>query len=79
MGAVETEMENHLSIIDVLLGRHQHEPVMKVTGGQRLYHNYRIHEPSRQLEMANGGRQRNRAFFDDPSNDIAQTVKRRGY
>ena len=52
---------------------------MKITVDHRIYHNYRFHEPSCRLEMANGGRQRNRAFFDDPSNDIAQTVKARGY
>jgi len=29
--------------------------------------------------MANGGRQRNSTLFDDPANDIAQTMKARGY
>jgi hypothetical protein len=67
------------SIVDILLGRHRHDPVMKITVDHRVYHNYRLHEPSRRLEMANAGRQRNRDFFDDPSNEIAQTVKARGY
>ena len=71
--------DQNWSIVDILLGRHQHEPVMKITVDHRIYHNYRLHEPSRRVEMANGGRQRNSAFFDDPSNDIAQTVKARGY
>jgi hypothetical protein len=28
--------------------------------------------------MANSGRQRNKDFFEDPSDEIAQTVKARG-
>jgi hypothetical protein len=71
--------DQNVSIVDVLLGRHQHEPLMKITVGHRLYHNYRLHEPSRQLEVETGGRQRNKDFFDDPSNDVAQTVNARGY
>jgi hypothetical protein len=67
------------SIIDVLLGRHQHEPVMKLTVAHRLYHNYRLHEPSRRLEVSNGGRQRNKTLFDDPEHEIAKTIKARGY
>lgn len=67
------------SIVDILLGRHQFEPMMKITVDHRVYHNYRFDEPSRRVEMANGGRQRNSALFDDPTNDIAQTVKARGY
>jgi hypothetical protein len=58
------------SIVDILLGRHQHKPVMKITVDNQVYHNYRLHEPSRQLEMENGGRYRSKDIFDDPSNDI---------
>jgi hypothetical protein len=62
------------SIVDILLGRHQHQPMMKITVDHRIDHNYRLHEPSRCVEMANGGRQRNSTLFDDPANDIAQSV-----
>ena len=67
------------SIVDALLGRHQHEPLMKISGGHRLYHNYRLHQPSLSAELATGGRQRTRDLFDDESNPVAQTVRARGY
>jgi hypothetical protein len=67
------------TIIDVLLGRHRHTPLITVTEGQRLYGNYWLDEPSKVAELATGGRQRNRPMFDDGSNEVAQTVRRRGY
>ena len=44
-----------------------------------IVHNYRIDEPSRQAEIATGGRQRHRREFEDESNPVAQTIKERGY
>ena len=52
------------SIVDVLMGRHQHEPLMKITRDQRLYCNYRLHQPSLEAEIATAGRHRNRSVFD---------------
>jgi len=52
------------SIVDVLMGRHQHEPLMKVTRDMRLYCNYRLHQPSFDAEIATSGRHRNRPIFD---------------
>jgi len=53
-----------LSIVDVLMGRHQHEPLMKITRDQRLYCNYRLHQPSLDAEIATAGRHGNRSIFD---------------
>lgn len=66
-------------LLSILCGRHQHAPVMKIRVDHRVYHNYQLHEPSRQLEMENGGHYRNKDIFDDPSNDVAQIMKARGY
>jgi hypothetical protein len=52
------------SIVDVLLGRFQHVPMTHVTVQQRLYHNYRVHEPSLRAEVATAGRHRNRDIFE---------------
>ena len=68
-----------LSIVDLLLGRHQHEPAMKITLAHRQYHNYRQDEPSLTAELTTAGRQRTRDLFDDPENPVAQTVRERGY
>jgi hypothetical protein len=54
------EVDEAPSIVDVLLGRHQHQPLMKVTLSQRLYANYWIDAPSLEAELRTAGRHRNR-------------------
>jgi hypothetical protein len=46
------------SIVDVLLGRFQHVPTLHVSPQQRLYHNYRAHEPSLRAESGTSGQPR---------------------
>ena len=41
-----------VTIADVLAGRTQVTPQMKITAGQRLYYNYRLHQPSLKREIA---------------------------
>lgn len=72
-------MDAEFSIVDILLGRHQHEPVMKITASQRLYCNYRFDDVALKAELETAGRHRNRKELEDPANPVAQTLKSRGY
>jgi hypothetical protein len=66
------------SIVDVLMGRHHHAALMKVSPQQRVYHNYRMHDASLRAEIATAGRHRNRDLFvAGTGNDIGDTVRRR--
>jgi hypothetical protein len=40
------------SIVDVLTGRRRHDPLVKITPGQRIYYNYRLDHPSLDAETA---------------------------
>lgn len=74
----DLQCDINLSIVDVLVGRHQHDPVMKITPGQRLYANYRLHKPSYDVEMETAGRHRNRPELEwDRERVAAQLAKDR--
>ena len=75
----EQNSDHSLTLVDVLMGRHQHQAAIPITADQRLYGNYRMDEPSRHAEVSTAGRQRHRPEFDDPENPVAQTLKQRGY
>jgi hypothetical protein len=51
---------DELSIVDVLLGRHRHQPLMKVPLANRLYANYWLDPVSLEAELKTAGRHRNR-------------------
>jgi hypothetical protein len=40
------------SIVDVLTGLREHEPLVKITPPQRMYYNYRLDRPSFAAELA---------------------------
>jgi hypothetical protein len=44
--------DTSITIADVLSGRTQATPLMKVTAGHRLYYNYRCHDQSFNAEVA---------------------------
>ena len=71
--------DENFSIVDVLMGRHQHQAQVKITAPHRIYCNYRINEASLDAELKTAGRHRNRDVYDDDSNEVAKTVKARGY
>jgi len=52
-----------VTIAGVLTGRTHVVPLMKTTAAQRLYYNYRFHQPSFEREVAGTGRSRNRRDF----------------
>jgi hypothetical protein len=44
--------QREVTIADVLTGRTQMAPLMKITAGQRLYYNYRFDPPPLEREIA---------------------------
>jgi hypothetical protein len=46
---------NDLTITDVLSGREELSAQFTITSDQRLYYNYHLHDPSREVEMAARG------------------------
>lgn len=55
--------DREIAIADGLAGRTQVRPLMKITPGQRLYYNYRFHQPSFERQAASAGRSLERRDF----------------
>jgi hypothetical protein len=62
------------SVVDVLLGRHRHEPLLKTTLGQRPYANSHLHKPSFDAEVTTAGRHRNRPELEWDAERVARQL-----